>query len=159
MANAGVESSSPHSYIIIIAFQTTSTFGGKMEQKFTIKRLIFDIENLPSDKPKHNPRVWYLTQKEHWLGWLREYHGPGAYGRVPGQPRRDAKFAYNHIVCPDMLLWLITAAGVSPKLVTDARRSASRVHSHSLNQQAAAIRRHVPWEILMESLIRKEQRP
>jgi hypothetical protein len=128
-----------------------------MKSEFTVKRFIRAIENLPSDKPIRNPRVWYTTQKEHWLGWLREYHGPGAYGRVPGQPRRDAKFAYNHIVCPDMLLWLITAAGVSPKLVEDARRSASRVHSYSLNQQAAAIRQYVPWGTLMTALLIKER--
>jgi hypothetical protein len=126
-----------------------------MDRPFTIRRLIRVIEELPSDKPKSNPRVWYKTQKEHWLGWLRGYHGPGGYGRVPGQPRRDAKFAYNHIVNPQMLLWLIAAAGVSPKLVTNARRSASR--PHALIQQAAAVRRHVPWEILMTALQKKER--
>lgn len=26
-------------------------------------------------------RVWYTSQKEHWLGWLSEYDGPGAYDR------------------------------------------------------------------------------
>jgi hypothetical protein len=128
-----------------------------MKSEFTVKRFILAIENLPSDKSIRDPRVWYTTQKEHWLGWLREYHGPGGYGRLPGQPRRDAKFAYNHIVNPKMLLWLIAAAGVNPKLVTNARRSTSR--PRALNQQAAAIRRHVPWEILMKALIRKEQRP
>jgi hypothetical protein len=40
-----------------------------------------------------------------------EYDGPGAYGRIAGK-QRDARFAYNHIVEPKMLLWLIKAAGV-----------------------------------------------
>jgi hypothetical protein len=26
-------------------------------------------------------KAWYRTQKEHWLGWLREYNGPGYYSR------------------------------------------------------------------------------
>ncbi len=24
-------------------------------------------------------KTWYKTQQEHWLGWLAEYSGPGAY--------------------------------------------------------------------------------
>lgn len=45
------------------------------------------------------PGVWYRTQKEHWLGWLRDYDCPGAYGRkVTGG--RDSHFVYNHVVNP-----------------------------------------------------------
>jgi hypothetical protein len=39
-------------------------------------------------------KVWYSTQKEHWLGWLKEYDGPGYYGRK--KRHRSAEFAYNH---------------------------------------------------------------
>jgi len=41
--------------------------------------------------------VWYTSQKEHWLGWLSEYNGPGAYDRKIWRGR-SAKFAYNHPV-------------------------------------------------------------
>lgn len=82
-----------------------------MERPISIREFIHKIERLSSDEPVHDPRVWYMTQKEHWLGWLREYDGPGAYGRIAGK-QRDARFAYNHIVEPKMLLWLIEAAGV-----------------------------------------------
>jgi hypothetical protein len=47
----------------------------------------------------------YTTQKEHWLGWLSEYNGPGYYGRK--NSCRSAEFVYNHIVCPPMVLWLL----------------------------------------------------
>lgn len=30
--------------------------------------------------------VWYATQKQHWLGWLKEYDGPG-YRSLCHQPR------------------------------------------------------------------------
>src|SRR5438105_14184772 len=68
-------------------------------------------------------RVWYTSQKEHWLGWLGEYRGPGYYGRKNFQ--RSAEFAYNHIVCPPMLLWLCEASGVSKLRIEKARRAAS----------------------------------
>jgi hypothetical protein len=126
-----------------------------MTSTFTVQRLIKTIRALPPDRPRIRPGIWYKTQKQHWLGWLREYHGPGAYGRVPGQPRRDARFVYNHIVNPQMLLWLISSAGVGRASVSSARRAAR--NAGALNQQAAAIRRHVPWEILMAALIRRER--
>src|SRR5450755_1981595 len=51
--------------------------------------------------------VWYRSQKEHWLGWLSEYDGPGAYGRT--NSNRSAEFTYNHINCAQMLFWLAEA--------------------------------------------------
>lgn len=75
-------------------------------EKISIGWLIRAIRRLPSDKPKDDPRKWYKTQKQHWLGWLGEYHGPGYYGRKPQTPR-NARHAYNHIMCPEMLLYLI----------------------------------------------------
>ena len=67
----------------------------------------------------------------------------GAYGRLPNK-KRDAKFAYNHIVEVKMLLWLIDAAGVDPERVMLARRAADGVEL--LQQKSAAVRKHVPWE-------------
>jgi hypothetical protein len=64
--------------------------------------------------------VWYSTQKEHWLGWLKGYGGPGYYERKNWN--RDAEFVYNHIVCPPMVLWLGEASGISPILVRKARK-------------------------------------
>lgn len=55
-------------------------------------------------------RAWYTSQKEHWLGWLAEYHGPGYYGRKNSD--RSAEVIYNHIACPPMALWLAEASGI-----------------------------------------------
>jgi hypothetical protein len=119
-----------------------------------IARFIRAIRALPSDQPRETPGKWYRTQKEHWLGWLAEYHGPGAYGRA-GTTRRDAEFAYNHIVEVKMLTWLIEAAGVSPALVRRAQRSVAA--ATSLQQKAAAVRRHVPWQVLKGVLFGSEK--
>ena len=107
------------------------------------------IQKLPAGRPRKQPGVWYLTQKEHWLGWLKYYNTKGAYGRIPGL-NRDARYAYNHIVCPPMLLWLASAAGVKASRVRAARREAATRESEPA--QAAAIRRHVPWELVAEAL-------
>lgn len=50
-----------------------------MEKNISISQFIQTIQYLPADEPRHNPRAWYSTQKEHWLGWLNECHGPGAF--------------------------------------------------------------------------------
>jgi len=119
--------------------------------RVSIKMFLRAIQRLPSDKSRITPGKWYRTQKEHWLGWLREYDGPGFYGRQAGK-NRDAEFAYNHIIEPKMLLWLIAAAGVKPSLVAAARREAA--HATTMPGKSAAIRKHVPWPILCAALFR-----
>ena len=121
------------------------------KESISINKFIRAIRRLPSDKPIDNPKKWYRTQKEHWIGWLSEYHGPGAYERKT-EKNRDARFAYNHIVEPKMLLWLIEAGGVNPSLVSAARHESAK--EQSMQRQSAVIRRHVPWEVVAEALWR-----
>ena len=94
-------------------------------------------------------KVWYKSQKEHWLGWLSEYDGPGFYGRKTGW--RSAEYAYNHIVCPPMVLWLSEASGVDKSLVTAAKRAAFKAAA-SLPSKSAAIRKVVPWATIEAAL-------
>lgn len=120
-----------------------------MSAPVSIRRLRNAIASLPSDKPRKTEGKWYLTQKEHWLGWLAEYHGPGYYGRKDGT-RRDAEFAYNHIVEVKMLLWLAGAAGVSPRVMSRAR--AAERAAATLQAKAGAFRKVVPWKLVQEKL-------
>lgn len=121
--------------------------------RVTIQQFIYAIRRLPADRPRVVPGVWYRTQKEHWLGWLAEYNSTGAYGRIAGK-NRDARFAYNHIVESKMLLWLVSAAKVSPVLMRAARRI---VTEHTLRQrQSGAIRRLIPWEVVSRALWRRK---
>lgn len=103
-------------------------------------------------------RVWYSSQKEHWLGWLSEYNGPGYYDRKDWE--QTAEFVYNHIVCPPMVLWLSEASGVPKATVRQAKDAALSAKS-SLASQAAAIRKIIPWtliEVRLSALGRKGSR-
>ncbi len=120
-----------------------------MEEAISIEKFIRAIQRLPSGKPHDHPKKWYKTQKEHWLGWLSEYHTPGAYGRQTIKTR-DAKFAYNHVVEPEMLLWLIEAARVKEDLVAVVKREATK--AESMMRQSAIIRRHIPWTVVAQAL-------
>lgn len=117
-------------------------------KSISIADFIAAIDALPADLPEESD-VWYLTQKEHWLGWLGEYEGPGAYGRDASK-RRDARFAYNHIVNWQMLEWLIRAAGAGA--ATNREVQLACTHGTRLQEKAAAIRRVVPWEAVAELL-------
>jgi hypothetical protein len=86
--------------------------------------------------------VWYISQKQHWLAWLAEYDGPGFYGRAV--TRRTAEFAYNHVVCPPMVVWLGEAAGVSVLRVRMAIEAGLEA-GPTLMGQAGAVRRVLPW--------------
>jgi hypothetical protein len=103
-------------------------------------RLTTELEHvLRGNQPR---TVWYKSQKQHWLGWLRGYDGPGAYGRKDWH--RSAEFVYNHICCPPMVLWLGDASGVPKATVANAKAAVLRA-SPNLSAQCAAIRRNIPW--------------
>ena len=92
-----------------------------MDDSADILDLLIAISRLPEDKPRCTPGKWYLTQKEHWIGWLFEYNSPGAYRRK-ATSGRDARFVYNHVVQPEMLVYLAEAAGVDRTSVARAKR-------------------------------------
>jgi hypothetical protein len=117
--------------------------------KVSIHRFRNAIKTLPSDRERVTPGKWYLTQKEHWLGWLDDYHGPGYYGRQASTPR-NARFAYNHIVEVEMLLWLAKASGVSASRLAKARAAARAVPSRQA--KSGAVRQIIPWEVIEEAL-------
>jgi hypothetical protein len=94
--------------------------------------------------------VWYATQKEHILGWLSEYDGPGYYGRSSWN--RSAEFIYNHFQCAPGLLWLAEAAGVPRFALVKAKEAALAAGEHSASQ-AGALRRVLPWA-LVEALLK-----
>lgn len=118
-------------------------------KRTSVKALRARISKLKADPPVRQPGVWYRTQKEHWLGWLGEYDTEGAYGRIPGM-NRDARFAYNHIVCPGMLYWLAKASGVDGKARLAGERAGKNLAT--LGGQAGAFRRHVSWEVVEQAL-------
>lgn len=106
-------------------------------------RIATDFENRLTKLGLHDKGgAWYSSQKEHWLGWLREYDGPGYYGRK--NSKRTAEFVYNHINCAPMLLWLGEASGVPHQQVTKAKVAALRAEP-KFQTQCAAIRKLIPW--------------
>lgn len=98
--------------------------------------------------PKREP--WYRSQKEHWLGWLEDYEGPGYYGRQNWN--RTAEFIYNHVVCPPMVLWLGEAAGIPESSVSRAASAAIR-SAPTMASQSGAIRRIVSWAYIAPLLL------
>ena len=108
-----------------------------MKETISIAQFIRAIQRLSEDEPQIRPGIWYKTQKEHWLESLKGYQDLDGYGRNVDN-KRDARFAYNHIVNYEMLLWIISAAGVKSGLVHSAQRAST--HSSTLQQKSAAIR-------------------
>jgi hypothetical protein len=114
----------------------------------------FDTE-MPGGSAERK-RAWYSSQRQHWLGWLDEYDGPGAYGRkAPGG--RDAEFVYNHVVNPKMLIWLAEAAGAPRSRLLRAKKAAISAGAR-MPAMSAAIRREFPYayiETLLTATVRR----
>lgn len=110
------------------------------------------IRRLPSDEAVELGTAGYnnyTTQKDHWLGWLNPTSGTGTYARKTAEGR-DARYVYNHIVEPKMLLWLISVAGVDKKLVESAVTASENVTA--MASKSAAIRKNVPWAVVAAAL-------
>ena len=115
--------------------------------EFSVLQLANFIETLPADKEVSRGTQGYsryLTQKAHWLGWLSKK--PGAKYYRQDEPNRGARFTYNHIMEPKMLLWLISASGLQIELVELAREAS--LNKKSMASSCAAIRKVVPWQTL-----------
>lgn len=120
------------------------------------------IEKLPShsqfsQKLEAHPLLainrdpWYKSQKEHWLGWLGDYDGPGFYQRKT-HAGRDAKYIYNHIMCSPMLLYLPEALGVSTELIRNAYDAVIKAKSPKMAKQCAIVRSIIPFQVIDEKL-------
>jgi hypothetical protein len=94
---------------------------------------------------------WYKSQKEHWLGWLKEYDGPGFYNRK-NHAGRDAKYIYNHIMCSPMVLYLPEALGVSQVLVKKAFYAVIKSKDPGMAKQCGIIRKTIPFELVEKEL-------
>jgi hypothetical protein len=120
-----------------------------MDRLLDIPELLIAISRLAED-PRRRRATWYESQKEHWVGWLFHYNSSGAYGRKV-TTGRDARFVYNHVVCPGLLTYLADAAGVSRGLVRQAKHLAASGGTEMA--RAGAIRRIIPWELVQEALL------
>jgi len=58
--------------------------------------------------------VWYSDQGEHRDGWLKDYSGSSFYGRK--NHKRTSEYVYNHINCPEMLMWLAESVGIEKRI-------------------------------------------
>ena len=119
------------------------------------RRLRRKITRLDAETPLHKRleqalqeglgfgNAWYNSQKEHWLGWLAEYDGPGAYGRQTRQPR-DAQYIYNHIQCAPMLFWLAEAVTIPEDTLEQAFIAVLAAPKKNASQ-CATFRKLVSW--------------
>ena len=96
-----------------------------------LHQILLDKRRLRKDSPDDHPY--------HWLRFLKDYN-------------HDAAFAYNHIVCPPMLLWLPEALRVPRPLITKAFIAASVESTMALAGRCKAIRTAIPWEMVEEKL-------
>jgi hypothetical protein len=78
------------------------------------------VRRLPATAPQSNKlsKGGYETHQDHWIGWLKEYDGPGYYGRSDWSV--DARAVYQRLANGHILVWLNEAAGEDPKRIRAA---------------------------------------
>jgi hypothetical protein len=107
------------------------------------------VRRLPESVPIADLVPARTPHKQHWIGWLEDYDGPGGYSRRHWD--RDAAYIYNHLHSPGMLIWLSEAGGVTKQTVILASRSFDP--SDPRPTQAAAVRTFLPWPLVERHII------
>lgn len=118
----------------------------------TVEWLVEVILRLPSDEtvPANTPGYnVYLTQRDHWLGWLQPSNNTGTYPRRSGNDR-GAQHVYGQIGEPLMLLWLASAAGVPGELLDSAKVAAAA--EANPRSKCGKIRAIIPWSEVVKAL-------
>ncbi len=120
---------------------------------YTPRQLLAKVHKLPVSTrfaDTIQPPASYASHKDHWIGWLSEYDGPGYYGRKRWD--RDARFVYNYLNCAPMIIWINEAAGRPTDLIERAAiRHCARLDRASATR-AASVRELLPWESLVPFL-------
>ncbi len=117
--------------------------------KISIGKLRKRIEQLNPCRALRGKRHEWTNHEDHWLLWLKDYHSPGAYGHKI-KHGRDAKFCYNHVLNPVMLLYIIRHSGMSKRLISQAIKAAASKPNWA--EMVAVIRETVPWDLVAEKL-------
>jgi hypothetical protein len=112
---------------------------------YSIDQLLAVVRLLPAKTPQAGrlPLNGYKTFQEQWIGWLKEYDGPGYYGRADG--KRDARWVYQHLNNGNMIVWLNEAAGETPHTIIATIEDMVR-NGPIPQSQAKIARSHLPWD-------------
>jgi hypothetical protein len=115
-------------------------------RSYTIQELLRAVRRLPAEMPLSDrlSKGGYDTHRDHWIGWLEGYDGPGFYGRSNSDV--DARTVYQRLNNGRMIVWLNEAAGERPGLIRTTIREMT-LRGNGLKQTEAKIARaHQPWE-------------
>jgi len=104
----------------------------------------------PSTPPREGALAWSPTLHGHWLGWLAGYDR-GHHG--PKEAKRSAEFVYNHILSPQMLIYLAEAVGLSSRRL-ELATTAALADTTSLATMTGAIRKVVSWRTVERALLK-----
>lgn len=111
------------------------------------------IERLPTSTPIADMlhTSGYASHKDHWLNWLREYNGPGHYGRRDSG--RTPAFVYKRLQCPEMIIWLAEAVGITENTIRTALTKCRSVRNSSA--RCGKLRMYISWGMISERMERK----
>jgi hypothetical protein len=115
-------------------------------RSYNIREMLRAVRRLPATMPESDAlyKSGYETHKDHWVGWLSEYDGPGFYGRNDWNV--DARGVYQRLNCGPMIVWLNEAAGERPALIRATIREMTLRGSGRAQTEAKIARAHHPWE-------------
>ncbi len=114
------------------------------------------LEAFPPISAKHEPEwqskgVWYNSQKQHVMGWIRSqmtHGGETEYHR--DNLNISSRTSYNRWNNPGMALWLAEALGAEPDAVEQAQEEA--FNEPDKRRRSGIVRKHFTFDVIIELL-------
>ena len=95
---------------------------------------------------------WYRSQKEHMIGWVADYEGPGAYQRKP-KVNPSAASVYMGLNCAPALVWIYGALNIPRDQWRPTVDEISKGGAIGRMARACgALRKAVPWSVIEQHL-------
>src|SRR5258708_16748625 len=112
---------------------------------YSIKDLLRAVRRLAATAHQSDKlsKGGYKTHQDHWIGWLKEYDGPGYYGRSDWSV--DARPVYQRLAHGHLIVWLNEAAGEDPKRIRAAITAMDLPGNRRKQTQAKTVAYHFAW--------------
>lgn len=87
----------------------------------------------------------YPNQKAHMILWFLSQEGTGGKGYTRNKGNSSSMEAYNRLLNPGALIWMVDALGEDPAVIRQAADAATEAEKVNYRGRCAAFREVIPW--------------
>lgn len=95
---------------------------------------------------------WWSSQREHMVAWFSAQMTKGEGQFTRETPNHSARTTYNRLQCPEAIVWMAEAVGVSEDKLVATVDAALFEPDH--RRRSGIVRKHLPWSLIAEHVLK-----